>query len=128
VWVVVLVVMAALQAAMPAAAAAQTVNEVTLTGHGGRVVAQPGSRRAEVTFDGVGTMVFDNARVTVKKDRITVSARSNDRTLYAWGNRRGGGGGIGVVVRSRVRKARPQTYSAIVNQIGINGADAVNRR
>ena len=113
---------------MPVAAAAQSVNEVVLTGHGGRVVAQPRSRHVEVTFDGAGTVAFDNARVSVKKDRITISARSNERTLYAWGNRYGGGGGIGMIVRTRVRKAKPQTHSAIVNQISINGADGVIRR
>jgi hypothetical protein len=110
------------------AAGNESVRELALSGVGGRVVAWPDQQHVEATFEGVGTMVFDNARVIVKKDRVSISARSGDRTLYAWGNRFGGGGGIGVVVKSRARKVRPTTYSAIVNRITLNGADAVNRR
>jgi hypothetical protein len=123
------VVLVTVFGALPAQAAGNdTVRELALSGVGGRVVAWPGQQHVEATFEGVGTMVFDNARVIVKKDRVSISARSADRTLYAWGNRYGGGGGIGVVVRSRSRKVRPTTYSAIVKQITLNGADAVTRR
>jgi hypothetical protein len=120
----VLVLLLAVAGVLPAeAAGTESVRELALSGYGGRVVAWPSQHHVEATFDGVGTIVFENAQVIVKRDRASISARSDDRTLYARGNRRGGGGGIGVVVRSRARKVRPTTYGATVSQIRINGAD-----
>lgn len=115
------------QAALPAAAETAP-REVVLIGVVGRVTARPAERYAQVSLVDGGMTAFDNARVLVKRDRISILARSEERTLYAWANRYGGGGGIGVVVRSRDRRQRARTYSAIVNRIVIDGADGVLSR
>lgn len=110
------------------AAAESTPREVMLSGVYGQVTARPGEHHAEVTLAEGGTTAFENARVTVKRDRISISARNDEKTLYAWANRVGGGGGIGLVVRSRDRRVRARTYAAYVNNIVVDGQNGVLRR
>ena len=115
-----------LQMALPAGAES-TPREVVLSGVNGQVTAWPGEHHVEVTLASGGTTAFNDARIIVKRDRISIMARNNEKTLYAWANRVGGGG-IGLVVRSRDRRVRARSYGAYVNNIELDGTSGILRR
>ena len=110
-----------LQLAPPAEGSEAMPSVVTLSGVGGSLTAWPSRHRVEVTVDGAGSMVFEDARVLVRASRITVVARTKERTLFAWANRTNDTGAIGLLVRGPDHRKRPQAFAVMVQRVAVNG-------
>ena len=114
----------------PAALTAEAADDsiVLLSGTGGRLTAWPSQHRARVDLDGQSPIVFDNARILVRNTRVSVTARTNDRTLVAWGSRTTSSGAIGLIVRARDHRKRGTTYSVLVERVELSGEVATTRK
>ena len=123
----VLVVVALVLVPATTLAAEPTPGVVSLSGPDGRITAWPARHRAEVSIEGYGSVVFENARVLVKPQRITITARTPERTLDAWINRTNNFGAVGLVVRGRDRPRRAETHTFFVTRLEIDGVARLAR-
>jgi hypothetical protein len=99
---------------------------VRMTAPDGSLIARRNERRVELQLPGQPALVFENASVSVTRSRITISARTRERTLVAWCNRANNSGAIGVLVRTG-NPRKPEKFGLFPRSIEVEGETARTR-
>lgn len=116
---ILIVAVAALWLMLPAVASAEVV--VQLDAPGGALTAWPERASAELDLDGQTPILFEDARITLRRNRVTVVARDRGHTLYAWANRANGSGGIGLLIRPADRRRRTESVALRTYRLRVTG-------
>ena len=117
-WVAVLAFLVPTSWAPSGAEAAGIV--VRMTASDGALTALRNERRVELELDGQPRLVFENAVVRVTRSRITISARTRERTLVAWANRANDFGAIGLLVRTGGGR-KPERFGTLASSVAVEG-------
>jgi hypothetical protein len=121
-WVVALSFVISYLAVAPGGAEAAAV-VVTMTASDGYLIANRDARRVEVQVPGQPRLTFENAAITITRSRVSITARTPERTLVAWGNRVTENGGIGLLRRTG-NPRKPEKYGIWPRQISVDGDGA----
>jgi len=93
---------------------------VWMTAPDGSLIARRNERRVELQLPGQPALVFENASVSVTRSRITISARTRERTLVAWANRANDSGAVGLLVRTG-NPRKPEKLGMFPSSIEVEG-------
>jgi hypothetical protein len=117
-WVVALALLV-LSLRVPTGAEAAGV-VVRMNAPDGSLIARRNERRVELRVPGQPALVFENAAITVSRTRISITARTRERTLVAWANRIHETGGVGLLVRTG-NPRRPAPFGMHPSSIVVEG-------